>query len=65
MAKFVGSGFVQDRFPTHVTGLLLRVIFGDIMVDEGFSMDRTSRNEFVKSIFDYLAENFIAPSGLF
>lgn len=57
IVKFIKSLFIQDGLPTHVTGLLSRVIFRDILVGENFSMARTFKNEFSRDKHDYLAKN--------
>lgn len=61
LAKFVKYGFMQDGPPTHVTSLLLRVIFRDILGGESFNMAKTFRNEFVRNKCDYPVETFGAP----
>lgn len=60
VAKFIKSGFVQDRPPTHVTGLLQGAIFRDVPVGKGFNMAKIFRNEFVQNKCDYPTENFRA-----
>lgn len=64
VVKFLKYGFVQDKSPTHVIGLLLRIIFWDVPIGESFSIDRIFRTEFIHSKGEYLAKNFRAPGWI-